>query len=619
MIRRVMIRNYRRFLDFQIDLAPGLNVLIGDNDAGKSTLLEAINLALTGRLNGRWLAAEMSPHLINKQATDEYFSQLKDGHSAPPPVMIIEVYFDDSKETAPLEGSNNLVGERACGVRIQATFDPDFHEEYTSFVADSERIWLVPTEYYRIDWLAFSGAAVTARSLPASVAVIDPTTMRLQSGVDHHLQQIIRTQLDPKERVELSREYRSLREDFDDRESIKRINERLRAEENSLTDRELSLSIDISQRYAWESSLTAHLDQLPFQFVGKGDQNAVKTLLALGRHADDKHVVLIEEPETHLSFSRLRNLLARVAALCDGKQVIIATHSAYVLNKLGLDATILLGEDGHRLRLDSLSAETVTFFKRLPGHDTLRLALARGAILVEGPSDELIVQRAYRDSHCREPLDDGIDVISVGTSHKRFMELGRALNRRTWAVRDNDGRTREEVTALFDGYLVDGVISLHTGRDPAYPTLEPQIVATNDLETLNRVLSSDHASIDQVLQWMTANKTDAALRIYESDAAIRMPAYIVDVCSRRKRRDPRRGRLAEDPAGRRHRPRHQWPRGGRHLHERELRPDNPSHRGGPRDGAAEHPRAGLVLLPDCARCKAVSDKRDRSHLWTQRA
>ena len=529
MIRRVCIRNYRLFRDFQVDLAPDLNILVGDNNSGKSTLLEAINLTLTGRVNGRWLAGELSPYLINKQATDDYLARLTDGEAVPPPEVVIEVYFDETAETAPLEGSNNLLGERACGVRIQAAFDRDFHDEYTAFIADPARVRLVPVEYYRVDWLAFSGAAVTTRSLPASVAVIDPTAMRFQAGVDSHLQDIIRTKLDPKERVELSREYRSLRQEFDDRESVRRINESLRTEKSDLTDRELSLSIDLSQRFTWESSLTAHLDHLPFPYVGKGDQNAVKTLLAIGRHAEDKHIVLIEEPETHLSFSRLRDLLRRVATLCEGKQVIIATHSAYVLNKLGLDSTIVLGREGRHLRLDALSAATVSFFKKLPGHDTLRLALASGAILVEGPSDELVVQRAYRDRHGHEPLDDGIDVISVGTAHKRFMELASKLNRRTWAVRDNDGRTVEEVEALFDGYVVDGV-TLHTGDDPAYPTLEPQIVAANDLGTLNRVFGSKHPSTGAVVEWMTANKTEAALKIYESPETIQMPRYISDVC-----------------------------------------------------------------------------------------
>ncbi|MDW3218628.1 MAG: AAA family ATPase [Acidimicrobiales bacterium] len=532
MITKVKIQNYRRFKEFELELNDGLNILVGNNDTGKSTVIEAINLALTGRLNGRGLHEGLSPYLFNQDATKEFVEALQAGDPATPPKMIIEVYLGDGAEEAEvLRGSNNLDGEDACGVRLQATFNPDYQEEYDSFVEEPDKVRLVPTEYYRIDWLGFSGSAVTRRSLPAAVAVIDPASIRLQSGVDYHLQHIIRTQLEPKERVELSREYRSLREEFDDKESVKTINERLREDNGELTDRELSLSIDISQRYTWESSLVAHLDSLPFQYIGKGDQNAVKTLLAIGRHAEDKQIVMIEEPETHLSFAKLRALLPRIAAQCEGKQVIIATHSAYVLNKLGLDGAILLGPTGAATRVTDLSVETVSFFKRLPGHDTLRLVLADGAILVEGSSDELVVQRAYRDKNGREPLDDGVDVISVGTSHKRFMELAAGLRRRTWAVRDNDGKNAEEMQAKFDGYLVEGLITLHHGANPEDErTLEPAIVNSNDLQVLNTALGEEYATKEDAVKGMTGSKTESALRIYESATTIEMPGYIRDVC-----------------------------------------------------------------------------------------
>lgn len=532
-ISRVLIRNYRKFRDFDLVFDSGLNILVGNNDTGKSTLLEAINLALTGRLSGRFLSQELSPYLLNMDATEDYVQSLASGKPTAPPDLVIEVYFaldDDTSER--LVGANNLLQEDACGVRIQAVFDPSFQAEYEAFIAQPDQVRLVPTEYYTVDWLGFSGTPVSRRDLPASVAVIDPTALRLHSGIDHHLQQIIRTQLEANERVELSRQYRSLREEFDGKDDVKKINDRLRTNNGDLTDRELSLSIDISQRYTWESSLVAHLDSLPFQFIGKGDQNAVKTLLAIGRHADDKHIVLIEEPETHLSFTRLRDLLPRIVRLCEGKQVIIATHSAYVLNKLGLDHTILLGDGGSHLRLSDLSKDTVSFFKRLPGHDTLRLVLSKAAILVEGASDELVVQRAYRDGHGKEPLDDGIDVISVGTSHKRFMELAKTLNRRVWAVRDNDGRSETEMAELFQGYVVEDLITLHFGKDPEVKSLEPQIVAVNDLETINSVLGAEHPTKEAAEAAMAETKTETALAIYESETTVTMPEYIKDVCGK---------------------------------------------------------------------------------------
>ncbi|MCZ7620162.1 MAG: AAA family ATPase [Myxococcota bacterium] len=531
MIEKVAVRNYRLFRTLDLAFSPGMNILVGANDTGKSTLIEAITLALTGRLHARPLIQELSPYLINLNATRDYVAKLQAGTSPPPtpPELIVEVFLRGSNETEILRGTNNLAGEDACGLRLQATLSPDFYAEYQAFVAEPANVKLVPTEYYRVDWVGFSGNAVTARSVPAAASVIDSTAMRLQPGVDFHLQQIIRTHLEPRERVELSRQYRSLREEFSEKPAVKKINKRLEGDSADLSDRHLSLSIDLSQRNTWESGLVAHLDEIPFPFIGKGEQNTLKTLLAIDRRTEDVHIVLIEEPEIHLSFASLRRLLPRIEAACGDKQVIVATHSTYVLNKLGLQNLVLLGEGGSTTRITDVPADTVEYFKKLAGFDTLRLVLAAGAILVEGPSDELVVQRAYRDTRGKLPIDDGIDVISVGLSHKRFLDLAVRLNRRAWVVTDNDGKTLEQIRERFAPYLDSPVVSLHVGADPSVKTLEAQIVAANDLATLNRVLVRDYQSAEEALASMLSDKTGTALSIFESEHSITMPAYIQSV------------------------------------------------------------------------------------------
>ncbi len=516
------------FREFELDFTSGMNILVGKNDSGKSTLIEAINLALTGRIHGRLFSQELSPYFINLAATSEYARQLASGQIAAPPTIIIDLFLESSDQTEILRGTNNIFGENACGVRIQAKLSQDFAEEYQSFIAEPAAVRLVPTEYFRVDWLAFSGNAVTARNMPATASVIDPASLRLQSGVDFHLQEIIRTQLEPKQRVELSRQYRSLREEFGKKDSVKAINDRLGSEQDGLTDRKLSLAIDISQRYTWESGLAAHLDDLPFQLTGRGDQNSIKTLLAIGRATDEAHVVLIEEPETHLSYTSLRRLISRIEERCAGKQLIIATHSAFVLNKLGLQNLVLLGA-GTATRISDLPSETVNYFKKLPGFDTLRLALADGAILVEGPSDELVVQKGYKDFHGKLPIEDGIEVISVGLAHKRFLELAIRLRRRVWIVTDNDGKTLDQVRSRFSAYLDEDVVSLHVGADPTLPTLEPQIAAANNLETLNAVLGRNFDTNSALVDHMLNDKTGCALKIFESPIQIQLPEYLRDV------------------------------------------------------------------------------------------
>ena len=47
-IARLQLRDVKRYRDLQIDLAPGLTIVRGPNEAGKSTIARAIELGLTG-------------------------------------------------------------------------------------------------------------------------------------------------------------------------------------------------------------------------------------------------------------------------------------------------------------------------------------------------------------------------------------------------------------------------------------------------------------------------------------------------------------------------------------------------------------------------------------------
>jgi putative ATP-dependent endonuclease of the OLD family len=384
----------------------------------------------------------------------------------------------------------------------------------------------VPFEYYKVEWLNFAGNAVTRRGVPASVSNIDASSIRLQNGADYYLQQIIDAQLEPKQRVELARAYRTLRETFGDDPAITKVNEFLQKSGRGLSARQLSLAIDISRKTAWENSLVPHLDDLPFPFVGHGSQSALKILLALERTAEESQVVLVEEPENHLSPASLNDLVHRIDERCDGKQVIVSTHSSFVLNKLGLDSLVLL-HDGKNMRLTDVPADTLDYFKKLSGYDTLRLVLADRVILVEGPSDELIVQRAYLDRHGRLPIQDRVDVINVrGLSFRRFLDIAKRLGKRVAVVTDNDGKPAADVIARYADYTGDD-IAIHTGEQDAGRTLEPQMVRAAGLAVLNEILGREETTEEALAEVMKKAKTDWALRVFESTTAIQFPPYVL--------------------------------------------------------------------------------------------
>jgi putative ATP-dependent endonuclease of the OLD family len=528
MLKKIHIENFRVFEHFNLDFRDGLNVLVGDNDSGKTTVLEAVHLALTSRLRGRLIANDLSPHLVNQAAAKRYLDAVRAGGNEPPPEIVIDLYLEEREETAFLKGTNNTAMENACGLRVKMSFSQDFVEEYQRLLEKREEIRLVPTEYYRLEWRSFANNAVTARSVPISLSYIDASSIRLQSGADRYVEQIINQQLNPAERAELARAYRMLRETFADDGAIEAINTRLSESQDDLTDKELSLSVDVSQKASWESNLVPHLDDLPFQYIGSGDQAALKILLALQQSADRCHVILIEEPENHQSPTSLGGLIKKVAERCDDMQVVATTHSSFVLNKLGLDRLILIGGDA-ALPITGLPAETLDYFKKLPGYDTLRAALAKRVILVEGPSDELVVQRAYLDAHGCMPSDDGVAILTCGLSFKRFLDITKPLGIPTVVVTDNDGTDPQEIR---NKYQALGATSVHVGELNGGVTLEPQIVSANELETLNDLFETDHADKDALCAYMKSNKTLCALAIFEAENGCALPQYMTDAVAK---------------------------------------------------------------------------------------
>ena len=256
--------------------------------------------------------------------------------------------------------------------------------------------------------------------------------------------------------------------------------------------------------------------------VGKGEQNSVKIKLAMEESAESH--LLIEEAENHLSFSNLNVLIKHISDKRADRQVLITTHSSFVLNKLGLES-VLLFANGKTLSLKSLREDTKDYFLKLPGYDTLRLILAERAILVEGPSDELIVQKAFLMKFGKMPLEMGVDVIAVSSlAFKRFLDIALVLNADVDVVTDNDGDL-DKLKKKYADYDV-GQIGVSYDEDVSCTTLEPQLVKANGLQLVNQILGKSYSTEDELLKHMRDNKTKSALKFFETKTAWNVPEYI---------------------------------------------------------------------------------------------
>jgi len=528
LIKKIIIKNYKRFRDFHLAFDEHLNIIVGDNESGKSTLLEAIHLTMTKQVNGRYIDYELSPYLFNQQAFIDYKQRLINGEHIEPPSILIELYLKNTDELARFKGINNTERENTPGIYLSIQFNNEFSEEYSDYIVNPSEINAVPTEYYKILWYSFANLPISKRGFPIKTLMIDTTLTKLFNGTDYFISKAIEEILEPNERANLSLLYRRLRENFLKEEKIININKKLKNSKNLIPKKELTISLDVSSKADLFSNLTSYLDDIPFQFIGKGDQTILKMLIALEKEkALTSNVVLIEEPENHLSFSTMNMLIKMISEKCINKQLFITTHSAFILNKLGLENVILLGDHSKTSTLIELTEETQRYFKKLPGYDTLRLLLAKTAILVEGPSDELIVQKAYLQKFGILPIEVGIDVISVGLSFKRFLEIAKILNKDVRVVTDNDGNC-DALLNKYKGFLKVPNITICYDKDHDFPSLEPQLVKNNALQNLNDILGKTENTKKDLINYMKDNKTECALKIFETDKKIVIPQYIED-------------------------------------------------------------------------------------------
>lgn len=544
-IKEIIIENFKCFEGkFNIDLNKSLNIIVGDNEAGKSTILEAIHLALSGWIYGKYLKTELTQSLFNNKVVNNYLESLRKDNPLTPPNILIELFFEieDDSLKATFEGSGNSLKQKACGIQLKISFNEKYQGEYNILLESSDEISSLPIEYYDFSWSSFArDDRLTPKTIPFKSALIDSANSRYQTGSDIYISRIIRDFLSDEHKVNISQAHRKLKDSFAQNDVIKQVNKEI--EQKKISDKKVILSVDMSTKTAWETSIITYLDDIPFSYIGRGEQCLVKTKLALShKKSQEANILLLEEPENHLSYAKLNKLIKHIKDNHEEKQLIISTHSSFVANKLGLGSLILLNTDKstnkrNETRIKDLDEGTKKYFEKLAGFDTLRLILCRKAILVEGPSDELIVQKAYMCQKIGKlPIEDEVDVISVGTSFLRFLEIAEKIKKPVVVVTDNDRDYKNKVQKKYQPFESCSTIKICADSNNSLNTLEPQIVEANknQLNTLRKILeikNEEHPDEISIIDYMRKNKTDCALKIFDTDKDIKFPQYILDAIS----------------------------------------------------------------------------------------
>lgn len=544
-IDHVIISGFKRIRrPLCVDFSQDLNILVGDNGAGKSSILEAVHLALTGQYRGESIRHILSQSLFNNDDVDDFIRRAGSGDLSALPRILIEVYLTGENESNfnELSGAVNSSSKKACGFALSIEFDERYREELEELPQDS--LNSLPIEYYGVQWRTFASSIITPRLIPIRSVMINPSGEWRGGRADERAVRSLLEGLDEKHQMALAQSARMIFDAWDASDSLRAVSGSLPSTGFDSIGT-IDLSADRGTNESWKRDLVVCLDNIPYGHIGAGSQSMIQAGIALDQKRPEKTTLLLfEEPENHLSHANLNKLIRLISDGADGRKVVMTTHSSYVANVLGLENLRIVGssEDGTSCApLAKLTDGTLNYFKRLPGYDTLRLVLAKAAILVEGPSDELVVQLAYRQTHDGKlPIEDGIDVISVGSGFLRFLELANTIQKRVLVLTDNDGKP-EELKTKYQRYSphptikVSFVETVYPPKDPNdidqvkklnWNTLEAEIIRCNGCARVSSLLGKEYLDDAELLKYMENNKTETALKLFNSCELITIPEYI---------------------------------------------------------------------------------------------
>ncbi len=530
MISKIIIKNYKGIKDASVTFNKNRNILVGNNGVGKSTVIEALTLALGFGLRD----LDITPYLFHTSTWKEYSDSKK------LPSIEIEVYFYENERLSSFHGKNNSLKEDTTGIRLTIAFDPAYSELYAS---EKDKCTHIPCEYYTYTRLGFSGDAVKQLNIPISVKVIDSTSLLFHTRGSKYITKLTQDSLSNEDKISMKSALRTLKQRFENDEQIQGVNKKLNEKSDTIRPG-LSMSIDLVSQATWNTIIHPTLEGVPVSQLGLGEQCILKTLLSIPQNTDIKPTIyIIEEPESHLSHIKLYELLSLLERQIQG-QLIVTTHSSFVANKLDLQNLILLSNDGiklHTTSLRDLSKETYQFFYKAVHYPTLRVALCDKVILVEGITDELVVTYYYNKTYGgKHPFHDGIELIVCnGLTFRYFITLAKSLHKKVAVITDNDHECIEKLSNRYGDQ--DKLYRLFTESDTDLYTLEVAFTRANKeyIELLIKIVAlrlREH-TLEAITGYMSNNKSTWAYRLLEyydsnkESCIIDVPQYIKDAIS----------------------------------------------------------------------------------------
>ena len=467
-LKRFVIKNYRCIKNASIDFSKGVNILIGENNSGKTAVLDALRVCLSYGKQRRDIWISIDNFHLDKNNPDAAIEDIE-----------FHLFFEIENEAeAGIYNDLLSVGD-ADKQELQLHFRYYIHElkgdkkvRYSVWGGDKEGQSITPDILYLIYFIHLDA---------------------LRDAV-HHLRPVRGNRLgelyskmitDEEKQKTLSGKVRNVLNEDDDWNVLieqGKVNEHLN--ETTITGKEQNVEIDFLpfefrrivdnlrvQTPVYSEDVLDDKDKQKYFDLyqnGLGYNNLIYIATVLGDLKRRKEIeenayvaLLIEEPEAHLHpqlqdiFFNYLNKLNKI-----GFQIFVSSHSPTITAKADLDSLIVLQEQENEIKSlavknSDLGDSNKKYLKKFLDVTKCQLFFSNGVILVEGISEALLIPVFSQIIGSEYNIEKrGIELVNLnGVAFEHFGKLfnsdapDRRLNCRCAILTDDDRTEDGEISS----------------------------------------------------------------------------------------------------------------------------------------------------------------------------
>jgi len=428
MLKKIKVKNFRSLHNFSTEFNEGLNVIIGENDAGKTSLIDSLKILFGKKsidINDfRNTENEVIIELETEDLVYRFISKLVDDK--------IENTFENKPTREKCDEILSIINseEFACKSDNEKRNDlKKFGSIFDINVRSNSKPETVINniskvigelsnndEFIETKELSYAINFLGSKEIEDMNSFFEDTFFKefkqniYDSKVgEHTINELINGQID------------SFKDEVLSEDNTKELYDIL----GDFLPNFKEIELEISQ----SSKITLYIDVNFLNSEGQeislekmGDGTNRRTTMALFRHKQDKDDLcyVFDEPDTHLHIKAqldIFNLFKELTS--NGKQVIITTHSPFLINEASpKDIKFMKLDDVKKSIIGSLSDDIGPNFLKDLGITNIDLFFTNKLLLVEGESEEIFIPRFFEKIYGYPLSHKFIKIVNVKSINK---------------------------------------------------------------------------------------------------------------------------------------------------------------------------------------------------------